>query len=229
MIAFDKLWEIAARRKGGDEALEAMMPVPRPREEIAAVPEDRWLACMTQYVFSAGFSWQLIDKKWPEFEEAFSGFDPGRNAMMSDDDLDRLLRNKGIVRNAAKILSVRDNAIFLLDLRKEHGSAGRFFAEWPSADFAGLLAVLKARASRLGGTSGQFFLRMKGVDGFVLSADVVTALIREGVIDKAPTSKKALAATQAAFNQWAQESGRPLMQVSRTLSCTVDDDAPFPF
>jgi hypothetical protein len=41
------------------------------------------------------------------------------------------------------------------------------------------------------------------------------------VVDKPPTSKKALAAVQAAFNAWAEESGRDLSQISRVLAMSV--------
>jgi len=54
-----------------------------------------------------------------------------------------------------------------------------------------------------------------------LSADVVTALVRQKIIDKAPSSKKALAAVQGAFNDWHLESGRSLAEISRTLACSV--------
>ncbi len=226
MTSFDELFRIAAARKGGEAAFEASLPVPKPRDEIAATPDDRWLAEMTRHVFNAGFSWSLIERMWPGFEAAFRGFDPGRNAMMSDDDLDTLTKDERIVRNAAKIRSVRENAVFVQELAVEHGSAGRFFADWPTEDFAGLLEVMKTRGSRLGGATGCFVMRWMGVDGFALGGDVVTALIREGVIDRPPTSKKAMAAVQAAFNRWSEESGRPLMQISRTLACTVDNPTP---
>jgi len=45
--------------------------------------------------------------------------------------------------------------------------------------------------------------------------------VRAKVVDKAPSGKKALAAVQAAFNQWREESGRPLCAISRTLSCSI--------
>ncbi len=45
----------------------------------------------------------------------------------------------------------------------------------------------------------------------MLSADVVTALIRQKVVDKAPSSKKALAAVQDAFNEWRSRE-RPLIR-----------------
>src|SRR5579862_8319867 len=65
--------------------------------------DDRFLAGMTKAVFSAGFSWDVIEKKWPAFEEAFDTFDPHRVAFYGDDDVGRLLKDTRIVRNGAKI------------------------------------------------------------------------------------------------------------------------------
>lgn len=186
MNSFETIWQRSAARKGGEDALEALMPAVRTADELRAIADDRWLAEMTRRIFQAGFNWSVIEKKWPGFEAAFEGFAPGRCAMLSDDDIDRLLKDKDIVRNAAKILSVRENAVFLCDLAREHGSAAAFFADWPVADFAGLLDVLKKRGSRLSGTTGQYFLRFMGKDSFVMSKDVAAALIGEGVVDKPP-------------------------------------------
>lgn len=219
---FAEIFAIAAGRKGGAAAFEATLPQPKSRVQLAAIPDDRWLAGMTRSIFQAGFSWKVIETKWPGFEAAFWGFDVGRCAMMSDDDLDALLKDTRIVRNGAKIRTVAENAAFLQRLAAEHGSAAKAFADWPSQDFAGLFLLLKKQAAHLGGTSGQYFLRQMGVDGFVLSRDVVRALVREGVVDKAPTSQRGLAQVQAAFNAWHAESGRPFSAISRTLACSVE-------
>src|SRR3546814_2874589 len=176
---------------------------------------------MTRRVFQAGFNWSVVDAKWPGFEVAFDGFDVNRCALMSDDDLDRLLSDPRVVRNGVKLRSVRENAAFLLDLGAEHGSAARLFADWPSERFAGLLELLKARGSRLGGLAGSLALRSLGKDSFLLSGDVVTALRREGVIDGPIGSRRAMQAIQAAFNGWMEESGRGLSQISRVLAATV--------
>ena len=176
---------------------------------------------MSKCVFRSGFVWQIIENKWPGFEEAFDGFDVSGCAMLSDEDLERLATDERIVRNAKKIQSIRANAQFVSDIRAEHGSFGAFLAGWPREDFVGMWDVLKTRGDRLGGQTGRFFLRFVGWDTPVLSQDVVAALIGQGVIEKAPSSKKALAAVQAAFNQWHEESGRPFCQVSRILSATI--------
>ena len=222
LTRFEDLLAIAAARKGGAEAFEKALPKVKTPKQLAKIPDDRWLSMMAKCVFQAGFNWKVVDNKWPGFEEAFEGFDPGRWSMMSDDDLDRLLKDTRVVRHAKKLASVGENAIFLRDLAAEHGSAARFFADWPDDDYVGLLQVLKKRASRLGGATGQYFLRFMGKDSFITGGDVVKALIREGVVDKAPTSQRDLARVQEAFNHWSAESGRPMAAVSRTLACTVE-------
>jgi 3-methyladenine DNA glycosylase Tag len=223
MESFAAIYAIAAARKGGPEALEALIAEHRPksRAEIAATPDDRILAMMTRRVFQAGFSWKVIENKWPGFEAAFNGFDPPTCAAMSEETFDALLKDVRIVRNAQKILSVQANARFLRDLAAEHGSAAGAFADWSDDDYAGLLEALKTRASRLGGESAMRFLRDLGKPGFITSRDVTAALIRDGVLTRPPSGKRDLQAVQTAFNAWAAESGRDLTAISRVLSMSV--------
>jgi 3-methyladenine DNA glycosylase Tag len=221
MKSFAALYDQAAKRKGGNQALEALLPTPLTKAKLAKIPDDRWLAMMSKCIFQAGFNWGVVEKKWPDIEEAFAGFHPQRWTCMSDDDLERLLRDRRIIRHATKILAVRDNATFLCDLAEEHGSAARFIADWPAEDYTGLLLLLKKRAARLGGNSAQYFLRAMGKDSFILSRDVVAALVREGMVSAEPKSQRDLKRVQAAFNRWHQESGRPLTQISKVLAFTV--------
>ena len=158
---------------------------------------------------------------WPGFEEVFHGFDVGRAAMLAGEDFDRLVADKRIVRNGTKIRSIQENAVFLQELAAEHGSAGACFFGWPGEDYVGLLTMLKKRGSRLGGISAQYALRHGGVDSFILSRDVTARLVAEGVVDKAPSSAKAMAAVQGAFNTWRAESGRGLTDISRVLAMSV--------
>ncbi len=222
MQSFDRIYATAAKRHGGAAALEKLLSTPKSKAALRKIGDDRYLAGMTKSVFMAGFSWKVIERKWPNFETAFLDFAPRRVAFMPDEALDALLRDKGIVRNGPKIRATRDNARFIVDLAEEHGSAAGFFADWPADDHIGLLALLKKRASRMGGTSAQYFLRFIGKDSFVLSASVVAALKAQGVVDKDPTSKRDLRAVQDAFNAWSAESGRPITQVSQVLARSTD-------
>lgn len=221
MRSFAEIQAIAMARKGDlapylDSHGAAMAPA-----ELARVPDDRWLAMMTRCVFQAGFNWKVVDNMWPGFEDAFHGFDVGRCAMLNDDDLARLVSDKRIVRNGQKIRTVQQNAGFIIDLRAEHGGAGKFFAGWPADDYVGLLEVLKKRGARLGGNTGQYFLRFMHVDSFILSKDVCARLVAEGIVDKAPTSAKGMRAAQDAFNAWRAESGKSLTEISRVLALSI--------
>ncbi|MFD3190557.1 DNA-3-methyladenine glycosylase I [Sedimentitalea sp. HM32M-2] len=220
MQHFDDIFDIAAGRHGGSDALNQQLTRPVPPETLRDLPEDRWLSIITRCIFQAGFSWKVIEAKWDGFETAFDGFDPGKCAMMDDTKFDALLQDKSIVRNGTKIATVRDNAAFLLELR-DQGGAGAVLGGWPSTDFIGLLDLLKTRGARLGGVSGQYAMRFAGRDSFILSRDVTARLIAEGVIDRPAASKTAMRAVQQAFNTWMEQSGRSLTEISRVLAMSL--------
>jgi len=215
----------AERRKGGAESLARLLP-PKPNTEaLAGLSDDRVLAEMTKRVFSAGFAWSVIEAKWPGFEEAFLGFEPGPLSLKPDEFWDRLTKDTRIVRNAAKIMSVRANASFIIDVAQEHGSFGKFLAKWPSSDEVGLLELLAKRGNRLGGNTGQMLLRFLGWDGFVTSRDVVACLRDAGLdIAEAVTSKRDLAKVQAQFNVWHEETGLPYVQLSRICAMSIGEN-----
>ena len=221
METFAAIYARAAANKGGKAALEDLLSNPKTPAQLKRISDDRYLAEMTACVFRSGFVWQVIEHKWPGFEAAFHAFDTMRCAMLSDEDLEALAVDTRIVRNAKKIAAVRNNAQFVRAVREEHGSFGRFVADWPVDDIVGLWTTLKKRGDRLGGATGAFFLRFIGKDTFMLSSDVVKALKKQRVVDKAPGGAKALAKVQAAFNAWRAESARPLCQISRVLACSV--------
>lgn len=70
----------------------------------------------------AGLSWRTVLDKRPRYREVFHGFDIARVACMTDDELERLLTDPGIIRNRNKIFSVRNNAGLALDVIDEFGS-----------------------------------------------------------------------------------------------------------
>lgn len=222
MHSFDEIWQIAADRKGGDAEIEKNLQTPKSRNEIEETPDDRYLALMTRCIFQAGFNWKVIEAMWQGFEESFEGFDIARCAMLHDEDFERLVSNKAIVRNGPKIKTVQENARFIAGIADEYGSFGKFIAGWPVEDYVGLLELLKKKGSRLGGNTGQYFLRFSGLESFIMSQSTVNRLIAEGVVDKQPSSKKDMAAVQAAFNEWRKQSGRSLTEISRVLAMSTD-------
>jgi 3-methyladenine DNA glycosylase Tag len=129
------------------------------------------------------------------------------------------------VRHPQKIASVRENARFVIDVAREHGSFGKFLAAWPADDQVGLLDVLAKRGSRLGGKTGQYFLRFIGRDAFITSNDMIACLRDAGLdVPENPTSKKDLKKIQDQVNAWAKETGLPLTHISRICAMSVGEN-----
>jgi DNA-3-methyladenine glycosylase I len=77
--------------------------------------------------FQSGLSWLTILRKRGNFREAFEGFDFERVARFEAKDVERLVRNEGIVRHRRKIESAINNAKRACELAEEFGSLAAFF------------------------------------------------------------------------------------------------------
>jgi DNA-3-methyladenine glycosylase I len=85
--------------------------------------------------FQSGLSWLTILRKREAFRAAFSGFDFSIVAAFTEDDVNRCLADKGIVRHRGKIVSTINNARRALDLKQEFGTLAHYFWSYePSAD-----------------------------------------------------------------------------------------------
>ena len=221
MASFKPILARAQKRVGGPRALEGELVKPKTDAKLRAFADDRYLSLMSLRAFRAGLKHSMVDARWPAFEEVFLGFVPRRVWSMNDEELEALMGERRIIRHWGKIKAVRENAQAMVRVIEEAGSFGAYLADWPTSDIMGLWAALAKRFSQMGGNSGPYFLRMAGKDTFLLSGDVVKALVKAGVVRKKPTTRDARAATQAAFNDWAAETGRPLCQLSRILALSV--------
>lgn len=222
---FEDILTTAIARKGSMKKIESTLPKVKKTKALANISDDDVLRAMTRTVFQAGFRWSVIDKKWPGFEEVFKQFDINDLLFSSPEEWEQMCADARIVRNGQKIFATRDNAQFIYEIGQEHGSFGKFLAQWPNDDFVGLLQFLKKRGARLGGATGQRCLRILGFDAPIFSGDVVAALIGNGVdVKPAMTSLRDMKAAQVAIQQWHQESGLPLSHISKILSYTAGEN-----
>ncbi len=70
----------------------------------------------------AGLSWITILKRRNAYREAFCEFDPGAVAELRPTDVERLLKDSGIIRNRRKVESAISNARAFLEVQNEFGS-----------------------------------------------------------------------------------------------------------
>ena len=100
---------LALKRKGSQENLNKLLIPIIDQQELTNKPDSYYLEWMTRCIFNAGFYWSVITKKWPDFREAFLGFDVNTLAFQDEDFWIELVKDKRIVRHMKKISAVRAN------------------------------------------------------------------------------------------------------------------------
>ncbi|MBH0047490.1 DNA-3-methyladenine glycosylase I [Pseudoalteromonas sp. NZS11_1] len=74
----------------------------------------------------AGLSWYTILKKRSGYKKAFANFDVKKVAQFTQDDVERLMLNEGIVRNRLKIAATVNNAKRFIEIQNEFGSFSNY-------------------------------------------------------------------------------------------------------
>jgi DNA-3-methyladenine glycosylase I len=72
--------------------------------------------------FQAGLSWKTILHRRKGFKKAFANFDYKKVAKFTQKDVQRLMKDEGIIRNRAKITCMIENAKAFMEIQKEFGS-----------------------------------------------------------------------------------------------------------
>jgi len=131
--------------------------------------------------FQAGLSWLTILNKRARYREVFHGFDVDQVAAMTDDDVERLMTDAGIVRNRAKIEAARTNARATIELRADGGLAA--FVE----GFAPDSTPAPARTSEMVATSPESVALSKALKkrgfGFVGPTTMFALMEATGIVD----------------------------------------------
>lgn len=194
---------------------------PKSTAELLQIDDKQWLSEASRAVFQAGFRWQVVDNKWPRFEQVFGGFNLAYCRQLSDEQLETMMKEEGLIKHWSKTRAIQSNAAYLAELVTEYGSVAAFFATWQPQNICENIARLQKSGARLGGKTGQQWLRRMGVDTLIYARDVLAALKREGVVNAMPASARARARVQQAVDQWRADSGRSLNEVSQMLGLSV--------
>lgn len=221
---FARIYTRAAKRKGSDVKLESMISLPLSSKDLERVGDDRFLAEFTKKVFQSGFVWRVVRQKWPNFEREFFDFNIEKLLLVPDEMYEKKATNPDIIRNLNKVRTIRENALMIRGVQDAHGSFSKFVAQWDSSDIIGLWDFLKKNGARLGGNTGPYALRFLGKDTFLLSRDVEGYFVARDLIEGSSRSKRSLLAIQNQFNEWQQQSGRTLQEISQIVSMSVGDN-----
>jgi len=224
MESFDHIFKRASERKGGSRQLESLLSQPKTSDQLAAIDDSRFLAEFSKKVFQSGFVWRVVEQKWPNFEDSFWQFNIDKLLMMPPDMLEQKAQDPKIIRNFKKVKTIIDNAHMIKLAASKHGSFSTMVADWPTTDIIGLWLYLKKEGNRLGGNTGPYALRSIGKDTFLLSRDVEAYLRGHQLIEGGLSSLRSLNAIQACFNEWQQQSGRSLQELSQIIAYSCGDN-----
>ena len=76
--------------------------------------------------FQAGLSWITILRRRENFRKAFDDFNYHKVANYSDEKLEKLRQDAGIIRNKLKIKAAKTNAIAFIEVQKEFGTFSKY-------------------------------------------------------------------------------------------------------
>jgi len=82
----------------------------------------------------AGLSWVTVLKKREHYRKVFGQFDPVKVAEYSDEIIEQLLLDPGIIRNRLKVTSTVSNARLFLDVQEEFGTFDRYIWQFTEGE-----------------------------------------------------------------------------------------------
>ncbi len=205
----DQIDELAGTHGG----LRGVLRIPRgrrPRSDAAYFEHLTWT------VFKSGLTSTVVNRKWRRFRRAFAGFSPEKVAAFGARDVNRLVKDRGIIRYRAKIEATVHNAREMLALRDAFGSFRRYLRRFSVGDQGRLYQDLRRRFRHLGPYTVRSFLRRVGEDVFFAHPDTRRVLYRLGLIDSPRASDDEVGRAHALIVD-ANPRGR-LDEVNRLLT-----------
>jgi DNA-3-methyladenine glycosylase I len=125
-------------------------------------PNDRaYFEMLSWFVFGAGLNWRVLRAKWPNFLRAFDGFDLAKVAAYGEPDVDRLLADRGIIRNGKKIVGTIENARAMRTIGNEHGDMTRWLRGF-AGDSPALQKAVRKRFHHIGEVTARLLLSCCG-------------------------------------------------------------------
>ena len=121
--------------------------------------DNEYFENLCRILFQTGLNWAVVEKKWPTIKPAFCGFDIDRIATFTDVDVERLLADKGIIRNHFKLHAIIENAKQFQQIRRSYGCFQAYLDSFEkSNNYTEVIKALSDRFERIGPTTAALFL-----------------------------------------------------------------------
>jgi len=125
--------------------------------------DDAYFENMCRIVFQAGLNWSVIEKKWQTMRKAFANFNIDKVAAFTNQDVERLLKDEGVVRHRGKIEATIQNALRFKEIQKQDGNFRKYLSRFDkSNNYQQVVNELTNRFRWLGPSSAQMYLHTVG-------------------------------------------------------------------
>jgi 3-methyladenine DNA glycosylase Tag len=120
--------------------------------------DEDYFEQLTKAVFQAGFSFKVVEQKWPDISEVFERFDFKKLAIWDEEKISSAIQNPKIIRNIKKIRGIVYNAQIFMEIVSDHGSFDKFLATTRSKPYKEFSTLLTKKFKWLGRTGAYVFL-----------------------------------------------------------------------
>ena len=94
-----------------------------PKQKIPKPKNDNeFLADVAFIIFASGFRFSIVEERFPLIKKAFNNFNIEKLSKFTNNEIDKIMQAKGMIKNRGKIESVIENARICSEITKEHGS-----------------------------------------------------------------------------------------------------------
>ena len=126
--------------------------------------ERGYFEILSKAVFNAGFSYQVVNRKWEGIKEVFHEFDPKIISKWTVDEISNALESPKIIRNSRKVTAIVSNASIFLEILEKHGSFENYLKSFREKPYVEKQKILSKQFKWLGPTGAHFFLWSVGED-----------------------------------------------------------------
>lgn len=133
---------------------------------LAITDDNELFGRLLLEINQAGLSWDTILKKENNFKTAYSSYNIKQIAKYDEKEIQRLLEDKGIIRNRLKINAAIYNAIRVLEIQEEYGSFFNWIKIQKADDISTWVKLFKKQFKFVGGEIvNEFLMSIGRIDG----------------------------------------------------------------
>ncbi|MHA2102959.1 MAG: DNA-3-methyladenine glycosylase I [Candidatus Hodarchaeales archaeon] len=119
--------------------------------------DEGYFEFLTKAVFQAGFSYKVVEQKWPDITEVFENFNFSSIAHWDEEKILDVVQSPKIIRNMKKVRGIVYNAQIFIELVNQYESIEKYLASFRDKSYNERSSKLAKQFKWLGRTGAYVF------------------------------------------------------------------------